>query len=90
MWLECIPGGQAEAMGKEMISEDLLTAAEWDKIMGLSSRCTHIYQWISNVLSDLTDRGYIGSYPQLTMMQKQVGRDAIKNVSFLLVRVPGG
>merc|ERR1712217_254284 len=54
------------------VAENLLEQAEWDKIAGLSSRCTHIYQWISNVLSDLTDRGYVGSYNQLVMMQKQV------------------
>lgn len=72
MWLEAVPGVSTEAIGKEMISENLLTQAEWDKITGLSSRCTHIYQWISNVLSDLTDRGYVGSYAQLSLMQKQV------------------
>jgi len=72
MWLEAGPGLSAEEVGKEMVGGNLLVQEEWDKIAGLSSRCTHIYQWMSNVLSDLTDRGYVGSYQQLTFMQKQL------------------
>merc|ERR1712187_214330 len=80
MWLEAVPGVSREAMGQEMVAENLLEQAEWDKIAGLSSRCTHIYQWISNVLSNLTDKGYVGSYNQLVMMQKQVDKMRGANV----------
>merc|ERR1712217_220582 len=68
MWLEAVPGVSRELMGKEMVAENLLEQAEWDKIAGLSSRCTHIYQWISNVLSNLTDKGYVGSYNHMVKM----------------------
>merc|ERR1712187_866444 len=80
MWLEAVPGVGREEMGKEMVAENLLEQAEWDKIAGLSSRCTHIYQWISNVLSNLTDKGYVGSYNQLVMMQQQVDQMRGANV----------
>jgi len=72
MWLEAVPGKTPEEMETEMIGQNMLTQEEWDKIASLSSRCTHIYQWISDVLSKLLDMRYIASGEQLVMMQKQV------------------
>jgi hypothetical protein len=72
MWLEAVPGSVAEEMGKEMVSENLLTQEEWEKIQNLSSRCTHIYQWMNNVLQSLLDYGYISSASQLCRMNQQV------------------
>jgi len=80
MWLESVPGLSAEEIEKDMVGQDLLTQAEWDKVKGLSSRCTHIYQWMTNVLSELLDWGYIASPNQLVMMQEQVDQMRGANV----------
>mmetsp|Transcript_30799 Transcript_30799/g.102577 ORF Transcript_30799/g.102577 Transcript_30799/m.102577 type:complete len:386 (+) Transcript_30799:60-1217(+) len=72
MWLETQPGKSAGEIGKELVGKDLLTQKEWGKIEGLSSRCTHIYQWLNNVLEELFRKGYILSAQQLVQMNTQV------------------
>uniref|UniRef100_A0A7S2DYE8 Uncharacterized protein n=1 Tax=Alexandrium andersonii TaxID=327968 RepID=A0A7S2DYE8_9DINO len=72
MWLEAVPGKVPDAIGEDMVKEGLLTTEEWTKVKALSSRCTHVYQWISNVLTDLYDKGYIASTQQLVQMCTQV------------------
>mmetsp|Transcript_42722 Transcript_42722/g.74291 ORF Transcript_42722/g.74291 Transcript_42722/m.74291 type:complete len:197 (+) Transcript_42722:3-593(+) len=55
-----------------MIEKNLLTKGEWEKIEKLASRCTHIYQWMSNVLTDLFEHGFIKDGTQLVHMCTQV------------------
>lgn len=80
MWLEAVPGTSAQAIGKEMVGLALLTQQEWDKIEGLSSRCTHIYQWIANVLTDLYEWGYIAAPVMLDPMHREVDKMRGANV----------
>lgn len=72
MWLESVPGMSAQQIGDEMLNTGLFTKQEWEKVEQLSSRCTHVYQWVSNVLTDLQEQGYIGSSAQLVSMCYQV------------------
>lgn len=59
MWLEAVPGRMPDDIGEEMLREKLLTEAEWSKIKDLKSRCTHIYQWVANLLGDLCESSYL-------------------------------
>jgi hypothetical protein len=59
MVLECKPGVTAEMLEEDMLQNELLTDAEWAHIKNLPSRCTHIYQWMNNVLLDLLCNGFI-------------------------------
>jgi len=72
MWLEVVPGLSTEEIAKDILKEGLLTEKEWKKVEKLSSRCTHIYQWIANVLLDLYEKQYIISSQQLVKMTTQV------------------
>jgi len=79
MWLESLPGLSVNAIAEDIQGAGLLTEAEWKKIEGLTSRCTHIYQWMSNVLTDLFDKGYVASSQQLVHMCTQV--DAMRGAN---------
>merc|ERR1711924_69838 len=57
-----VRGGTADAIGEELVqAKGLLTAQEWEHVQELSSRATHIYQWVNNVCADLAHSGYLSS-----------------------------
>lgn len=72
MWLEAVPGFNVEQIKQDMLKEGLLTEREWNRIESLTSRCTHIYQWMANVLADLYDKRYVRDANQLVSMTKNV------------------
>merc|ERR1712183_1073927 len=62
MWLESCSEISTDEIGEDMLSSKLLTEQEWDHIVSLPSRCSHIYQWINNVLHSLYLKGYLSPY----------------------------
>lgn len=80
MWLETGILSTAEELGNDMIDNGLMTEAEWKHVASLSSRCTHIYQWMNNVLVQLLDAGYICDPILLNRMHEQIDDMRAANV----------
>lgn len=80
MWLETGVLDTPEKIGKDMLSSGLMTEDEWNHVAGLSSRCTHIYQWMNNVLVQLLDAGYIRDTILLNRMHEQIDDMRAANV----------
>lgn len=79
MWLETWQNDKA-AMEKDLVeSEQLLTKEEWDFLADTPSRCTHIYQWMNNILHDLLERGFIRHASLLKTMHEQL--DAMRGAN---------
>merc|ERR1712232_471993 len=72
MWLETWQS-DLDAVAKDLVeSEQLLTQAEWDCLSTKVSKCTHIYQWMNNVLHVLAEKGYIKGSGLLKQMHIQL------------------
>jgi len=72
MWLEAVPGKTPDDIGKDMLGAGVLTKAEWEYIKDLPSRCTHIYQWMNNVVLDLHKKCYIARPEFVVQMNTQI------------------
>jgi len=78
--LEVRGGLDAESIGATLVQKQLLTDREWSHIAGRTSRATHIYQWVNNVLVDLVKAGYIQDTYLLVSMHEEIDKMRGANV----------